>query len=147
MTVRFVPSHVRSARERVATERQRTSAERDAFAQFTDRIADLDTSATNSPVGIDQPAVAQPILRSGSQSDTQLADARDAYRDTVMNVSHYTDEYDESLDEHITAELSPDVATALTTSDQFTSPLQEQLISTRIVHEEATRLTSGTGAG
>lgn len=129
MTVCFVPSHVRSAGEIVATERQRTSAERDAFAQFADRIVDLDTSATNSPTGFDQQPAVQMVLQSDTQSDTRLGDARDAYRDTVMSVPHYAEEYDELLEEHITAELSPDVATALTSGDQLLPPLQEQLVT------------------
>lgn len=129
MTVRFVPSHVRSAREIVATERQRTGTERDAFAQFADRIAAFDVAAVDSATELDQPVATQPAFQSDSQAATQLVDARDAYRETVMSVPHYAEEYDESLQEHVAAELSPEVATALTTGDQFTAPLQERLVA------------------
>jgi hypothetical protein len=110
------------------TEHRRTAAERDAFAQFADRIAALDISADTAPTRT-QPAATQTLLQADSQSDTQLADARTAYRETVMSVPHYAEEYDESLQKHLTAELSPEIATALTTGDQFIPSLQEQLIT------------------
>jgi hypothetical protein len=128
VTVRFVPSHVRSGLEEVMTEHRRTAAERDAFAQFADRIAALDTPADTSTAHT-QPAATQTLLRSESQPDAQLADARTAYRETVMSVPHYAEEYDESLREHLTAEFSPEIAAALTTGDQFIPSLQEQLIT------------------
>ena len=128
VTVRFVPSQIRSALEIVMTEHERTAAERDAFAQFTDRIATIDTSAAMATTH-SQPAAAQTLLQPDSQSDTQLADVRAAYRKTVMSVPHYAEEYDESLREHLTAEFSPEIATALTTGDQFLPSLQEQLIT------------------
>jgi hypothetical protein len=128
VSVRFVPSYVRSAHEVVATERRRTSAERDAFAKFADRIADLESSAA-SPASEDTPAAARPFLQPDSHADTQLARSRDAYRETIMSVPHYDEEYDESLREHLTAEFSPDIATALMTGDQFLPSLQEQLVA------------------
>lgn len=128
MTVHFVPTQVRSAIEEVMTEHRRTAAERDAFAQFADRIAALDISA-DTVVTHPQPTATQTLLQSESQLDTQFADARTAYRETVMSVSHYAEEYDESLREHLTAEFSPEIATALTTGEQFIPSLQEQLIT------------------
>jgi hypothetical protein len=111
------------------TEHSRTAAERDAFAQFADRITALDTPADTGVTMHTQPAATQTLLQSESQPDTQLADARTAYRETVMSVPHYAEEYAESLREHLTAELSPEIATALTTGDQFIPSLQEQLIT------------------
>lgn len=129
VTVRFVPSLARSALEVVITEHRRTAAERDAFARFTNRIAALDTSTDTATTTHTQPAAAQTLLQPDSQTDTQLADARAAYRETVMSVPHYAEEYDESLQEHLTAEFSPEIATALTTGDQFLPSLQEHLIT------------------
>lgn len=129
MTVRFVPNHVRSTREVVMTEHGRTAAERDAFAQFADWIAAFDLSADTSLTTCTQPAAVQTLLQSDSEPDTQLAEARTAYRETVMSVPHYAKEYDESLREHLTAELSPEIATALTTGDQFLPQFQKQLIT------------------
>ena len=110
------------------TEHERTAAERDAFAQFTDQIAALDTSADTAAMH-SQTAAAQTLLQPDSQSDTNLTDARTAYQETVMSVPHYVEEYDESLREHLTAEFSPEIATALTTGDQFLPPFQEQLVT------------------
>ena len=143
VTVRFVPNHVRSALEVVMTEHERTAAERDAFAQFTDQIADLDTSADTMETTPTQPAATQTLLQPDSQMDTQLADVRTAYRETVMSVPHYAEEYDESLQEHLTAEFSPEIATTLTTSDQFLPSLQEHLITeNHQACESRTRLLS-----
>ena len=89
VTVRFVPNHVRSALEAVMTEHERTAAERDAFAQFVDRIADLDTSADTMETTDTQPAAAQTLLQPDSRTDTQLADVHTVYRETVMSVPHY----------------------------------------------------------
>ena len=129
VTVRFVPSHVRSALEEVMTEHERTAAERDVFAQFADRIADLNTSPNTMKTTSTQPAATQTLLQSDLRADTQLADVRTAYRETVMSVPHYAEEYDESLREHLTAEFSPEIATALTTGDQFLPSFQEQLVT------------------
>ena len=129
MTVRFVPRHVRSAIEAVSTERQRTAAERDAFDRFADRVDAVDISTDCSTPRPDRPATTQVALRTESQSKSPLTDTRIAFRETVMDVSHYEEEYDESLKEHLSVEFSPEIATALTTGEQFIPALQEQLVT------------------
>ena len=47
MATRFVPTHVRSAITVIETDHERTTTERDAFANFLHRISDLDVSAVD----------------------------------------------------------------------------------------------------
>lgn len=129
MTVRFAPSHVRSALEVAKTEQRRTESEHDAFAEFADRLAALTVPDDTSATVHTQSAAAQTLLQPESQSNNQLAAAHTAYRETVMSVPHYEEEYDESLREHLTGEFTPDIAAALTTGDQLIPSLQDRLIT------------------
>lgn len=45
-----------------------------------------------------------------------------------MAVDHYADVYDDTLEESLTQEFGPEVATALITSDQLTPQLRDRLI-------------------
>jgi hypothetical protein len=47
-----------------------------------------------------------------------------------MNVAHYDEDYGDSLPESLTEEFSPEVATAVLTSDQLTPHLRSRLIDT-----------------
>jgi|AntRauTorcE11898_2_1112593.scaffolds.fasta_scaffold07649_3 hypothetical protein len=86
-------------------EYDRTSRERDAFAAFVDRVADIDAE---NPRLTDGGSVAVNGSRTG-----RLSEVVDAYRDTVMAVPHYDDEYDDTLPEHVAAEFGEDVALAV----------------------------------
>ena len=130
MTIRFVPTHIESALGVVATERERTKAERNAFTRFADRINDFETTSREPdlPHG---PSVTPHAFESHSGSDTTFAQIRDVYREIVMNVPHYDEEYGESLREHLAMELSPEIAITLTTDshNRFTPSLQDGLIT------------------
>jgi hypothetical protein len=130
MTTRFVPTKTRSAIEVVESDREWTTDERDAFATFTDRIADLDVAAVDpTPDEFQQPS-AQLLVQSphASNAAASLEEVRDIYRETVMAVDHYADVYGDTLAESLAQEFGPEVATTVLTSDQLTPQLRERLV-------------------
>jgi hypothetical protein len=130
MTTRFVPAHVRSAMEIVATDRDRTTSERKAFTRFIDRLSDFSvievTPTTNSP----RPTPVQTALDQTplSRSESQIARVYKLYQETVMGVDHYADEYGDSLSESISEEFGSETAAALRNNDQLTPQLRDRLL-------------------
>ncbi|WP_248516483.1 DUF7260 family protein [Salinarchaeum laminariae] len=114
---------VRRARGAVSFERERLLDEYDAFLEFADRVA-------NVPVA-PRPDGGRPMsgpLVSGAKQDSGLSEVRSAYRDTVMSVPHFETDYDESLQEHMATELSPELASAVVEGSQFTPALRQPLV-------------------
>ncbi len=114
--------YVAEARSLVDRERERTAEERDAFLKFEREVSGIE--ATKSvPTG--ESAVA---MVTGS-TDHQLEQVQDAYRETVMSVPHYEDEYDEPIGVNMTAELGEEVAAAVFDGTRFTPQLKHGLVS------------------
>ena len=130
MVTRFVPTHVRSAIAVVETDHERTTTERDAFASFLHRISDLDVSSVDFQPDHAHQASTQTLVapETSEHAESQLKHVRDAYRDTVMNVAHYDEDYGDSLPESLAEEFGPEIATAVLTSDQLTPHLRSRLI-------------------
>ncbi|MFC7185632.1 DUF7260 family protein [Halorubrum yunnanense] len=121
-------SVIDEAREAVRVERRRTADEREAFRAFRGRVESVPTEAvspggspatagvadvTASPSGSGTPADARaggPATPPGSG----LVAVRDAYAETVMSVPHYEEEYDDTYERSVAAELGPELAYALT---------------------------------
>lgn len=108
-------------------ERRRAAAEFEAFDEFLSRLRGFSSSGasvTTEPVGggslIQQQAVAH---------GDALAKVRDAYRDTVMAVAHYEEDYDETLIEHMSAELGEEIAYATVQGGPLTEPLKRGLMA------------------
>lgn len=97
-------------------EHTEVTVERDAFVQFTERLATIDPVTTHP--GKNQ---ARPVGSRDPSAD-RLERVRAAYRETVMSVSHYDGVYGESLVEHVTGECGRDLAAGLhaETSVSFT---------------------------
>ncbi|EMA54285.1 DUF7260 family protein, partial [Halococcus salifodinae] len=130
MATRFAPTHVRSAIAVVETDHERTITERDAFARFADCVSEFEVSSVDLHPDHAQQAPAQTLVapETAARAKSPLARVRDAYRDTVMGVPHYDEEYDDSLPESLTGEFSPEVAAAVLTSEQLTPHLRDRLI-------------------
>jgi hypothetical protein len=129
----FIPD----ARAVLRREHERAGDERDAFARFGRRVANLDATPeqgfATGDVGSNHgpgPGVGTLALsgNTGSPPDDRLAQARRAYRDTVMSVPHYEEEYGESLSENVSAEFGESVALALEGADAFTPGLRRTLV-------------------
>jgi hypothetical protein len=130
MATRFVPTHVRSAITVVETDHERTTTERDAFASFLHRISDLDISSIDLQPNHAHQASTQTLAtpETPEHAESQLERVRNAYRDTVMSVPHYDEDYGDSLPESLAEEFGPEIATAILTSDQLTPHLRNLLI-------------------
>lgn len=117
-------TYLPDARQRVAEERDRTRAEREAFGKFADRVSGL---------GVHQPATgtrqaAGAVAVDASPEGATTREVRRAYRETVMAIDHYDQEYDEPLSAHLRAEVGAEVATAVTEDQPVTPQLREAVV-------------------
>jgi hypothetical protein len=124
------------------TEVTRTTAERDALRQFRARIAQIDPDS-QSPTTETTPSSASQTLSTGLTGLTDIIRTRtqhttlttsgaltqvhEAYRETVMALDHYEQEYDEPLAENLAAEVGDDLATAITSNERFPSQIKQSL--------------------
>lgn len=122
-------AYVREAADAGQHERRRVLAERDAFETFADRVSALDPAPTEPTAsGFDgQMAAVRTVDR--TDGDVTLRRVLGAYRDTVMSVPHYREEYDETVPESLAAELGPDTATALASNGTLSEAAQSALVS------------------
>lgn len=126
-TVReHVLSPVKTAQERAKREYEEVRTERRAYNQFKERVSGVDTVPASQAHSI-------PSISSVDTLDRESVErVRSVFRATVMSVDHYDDLYRESLNEHVAAELSPEIATLLQTekTTNFTEPAKTVLIGT-----------------
>ncbi|QAU11855.1 hypothetical protein EKH57_03280 [Halorubrum sp. BOL3-1] len=133
-------AYVRDAEAACRSERRRVLDGRDAFESFAARVAEMDTvpvAMDSTPSGV--PAGAFGGIGSGGSGippgggpaggDVTLRRVLAAYDDTVLSLSHYREEYDETATESLAAELGPDAATALATDGGLSSGAQSALVN------------------
>ena len=126
-------SYVRDATADCRGERRRVLDERAAFEEFADRVSGLDpapASSTASSFGGPTAAIRTDttVEVGGGTDDVRLRRVLAAYRDTVMSLPHYREEYDETIPESLAAELGPDTATALASNGTLSSGAQSALV-------------------
>lgn len=114
---------VRRAQRLVAAERDRLLDEHEAFGGFADRVECVPVGA-----GPDDSHTTGRSLLTGMQSGGRLQVIRDTYRESVMAVEHFETDYDESLEEHMAVELSPELAAAVVDGSQVTPALRRSLV-------------------
>jgi hypothetical protein len=104
--LRAAVDRIETARDRVSQDRREVRAELCALERFADRVEALDagTAGTASPGGVTVLSRATPDA---------MADVREAYRSTVMDVDHYDEVYGEELRTNVAAELTPEIANAM----------------------------------
>lgn len=125
MVTHFIATHTRSGLEVLATEREVTNAELDAFAEFSDRLTAMEVSSSLDD-NHNQRLNVQTTMQ--SQSDNQLQRVQEAYRETVMDVPYYDEVYNESLLESLAEEFGSEIASALMTNEYLTPPLRNQIL-------------------
>lgn len=124
--------HLRDALSLVDEERSHTAAERDAFENFAREIAALEPTA--EPAAHSASTGSGPVMTQASAipadrpPDDGLDTVASAYRNTVMEVPHYREEYGESLAENMTAEFGQELAAAVVDGSRLTPVLQNALI-------------------
>jgi hypothetical protein len=122
MTVLGELQYIPGAQAAIREERSRVIEEREAFRTFGEDVASFspatDCEVTHQTVS---------IPRTGTQ--TAMTDrVREVYRKTVMDVSHFEAEYDESLATNMTQELGTAVTEAVTSRQSLTPPLKQSLV-------------------
>ncbi|WP_123620415.1 hypothetical protein [Halorubrum sp. CSM-61] len=126
-------AYVRDAKANCHDERRRVLDERAAFEEFADRVSGLDPApASSTAPSFDGPTAAVRTVsavdgRSGT-GDVRLRRVLAAYRDTVMSLPHYGEEYDETVPESLAAELGPDTTAALASNGTLSSGAQTALV-------------------
>lgn len=120
-------TYLRDARETCSEEQSRLRTERAAFERFRRRIASM--SVTGQQVG--QAGHGGTMLAQANAVDaqSQLRQVRDAYEETVMSVPHYEEDYGESIEEHLAAELGEELAVAVVDGDRLTPQIQRALVA------------------
>ncbi len=123
----FIPR----ARKLCAEERRRTDEEARAFDRFGRRVAKLEATAGQGPVGGQRVPAAGTVAAATASTpdDRNLRAIREAYRETVMSVDHYEEEYGETLAENLAAEFDDEVATAVADGGQLTPGLKRLVAS------------------
>ncbi|WP_128906654.1 DUF7260 family protein [Halorubrum amylolyticum] len=127
-------AYVRDAKADCRAERRRVLDERAAFEEFADCVSGLDPApASSTASSFDGPAAAVRTVsavdgRNGTGDDIRLRRVLAAYRDTVMSLPHYREEYDETIPDSLAAELGPDTAAALASNGTLSSGAQSALM-------------------
>ncbi|EMA66408.1 DUF7260 family protein [Halorubrum kocurii] len=127
-------AYVRDAKADCRSERRRVLDERDAFEEFADRVSGLDPApASSTASALDGPATAVRTVSTvnrgkGAGDDVRLRRVLAAYRDTVMALPHYREEYDETVPESLAAELGPDTAAALAANGTLSTGAKSALV-------------------
>lgn len=113
---------IRRAPKLVAEERERLREEREAFSAFADRVERVPV-ATRA----DGCRSTGGSWMAGTRTRGGLQSVHDAYRQSVMAVDHYETDYDESLEEHMATELSPELAATVVNGSHVTPALRRSL--------------------
>jgi len=123
-------AYVRDAKDECRGERRRVLDERAAFEEFADRVSGLDPApASSTAPSFDGPAVAVRAAHGANGTDDiRLRRVLAAYRDTVMSLPHYREEYDETVPESLAAELGPDTTAALASNGTLSAGAQSALV-------------------
>ena len=130
LTVLLMIGHAQDGIETCQDERERLSAERDAFQTFLNRVRSIDPAVTNSSAGAaTDPSEAQhPTLADTDPGDATLKNVLSAYKGTVQSLPHYREEYDETLTENLSAELGQDIVTSLATNKVLVPATKRALV-------------------
>lgn len=120
---------ISAAETTLDSERESLKDERKAMNRFHTRLASIDVSNSLSPTATTKLKNAIIGRSRSTDSAEQLEKVEDAYRETVMSVPHYEEDYDHSLLGDLIEEFGPDLAHRLDTADALTPPLHETLLT------------------
>ena len=140
-----VPQQIPRAHDILDKEVTRTSAERDALRQFRAQCAQIEPDSHSPTTGMDTttPSSASQTLSTGltgltnmirtrtqhttPTTSSALTQVHEAYRETVMALDHYDEEYNEPLAVNLAAEVGDDLASAITANERFPSQIKQSL--------------------
>lgn len=124
--------HVWDAETLLDAELRRLAAERDAFSEFGRRVADIEAAETSAAVQ----TTGGLVTATATVTEDRLDHVQDAYRETVMDVEHFEEDYGEPLAENLAAEFGDGLAVAVVDGGQFTPQLKSALVQSA---QEASR--------
>lgn len=131
------PKSIKSVKE----EKTRAEEKRDAFEQFATSVNDL--TPINLKKGVTGKQNRELLFTPADSPEDQIDTVCTLYRETIMNVGHYNEEYGESLPTNISTELGPDCAAAVLTNSNFNSSVQKALVQkSRIAAQERDRFVT-----
>lgn len=141
-------AYLQNAKEECHRERRRVTDERDAFEEFADRVSGFDPAPTESPsMNLGGPTASVRRVDGSGGDDVKLRRVLTAYRDTVMSLPHYMEEYDETIPESLAAELGPDTAASLASNRTLSAGAQSALVTrSRRAAEARSSLADAIGA-
>lgn len=118
----YVLAPVSTAARVVDEERTEVRAERDAYREFSERLAAIDSAPPTPPDRATR-------FTSDTATTDRIQRVRTAFRETVLDTPHYDDVYDESLLEHLAGEFGPEVADGLRpeSSMSLSAPYKQKL--------------------
>lgn len=122
MTPDSVRVALTEAVEWLHTEERLIEEEHRSFAAFETRVESIGPEPFPATANGTRTAT---LVRSTEPS--RLSRVREAYRETVMAVSHYEPEYGDSLAESLETEFSPELAAVLARGSELTAPVYQQL--------------------
>jgi hypothetical protein len=120
-----------------ANDRQKSGDESNPVSPVYTTTIDPDQAQTDG--GPTASTTVRTLFGTGAEtttSDSASEQIRTSYRETVMVVPHYNDEYDESLAANLNAEFGPDLATPIIENERVTPQLRNGLLTaSRHAHE------------
>lgn len=119
-------SKISHAKTLVETELKLVKEEKRAFTRFIDRLRDVQVT-DGKPIESENRGPATLVMDSRKTSE-DIIKIRQDYRETVMTVSHYEDEYGDTLQANMTADLGPTIARQIADGETLTQTLYEALL-------------------
>ena len=117
--------YVAAARTRCSVETRRTRREAVAFDRFATRVRDVDPVVSRTAAARVGSVLVATDDRTGS--GRRIREITATFRDTVMSVPHYDEEYGESLAEHMAIEFGDELTIAVVETRQFTPQVKQGL--------------------
>lgn len=121
------------AKKTIKKECKRTIAERDAFEEVNARISNIErqsqfTEKSGDSLNQEAQTLLYEPVRSVSPNSAHLESIKIAFKETVMAVDHYDDEYGETFQEYLTNEFGTGLFELLASSSMMDSELQRALL-------------------
>lgn len=113
--------YLRAARHCIVVESERLQNEQTAFSEFA-------TTVHQMSIIPPQRNPSAPFKSRVATSENQLRTIRNCYRENIMTVPHYEEDYDETLKENMRVEFNNEIATAVVDGTQCTPQLQRLLV-------------------
>lgn len=104
------------------------SDELTAFKRFRATLVAIDPTPQPAGTATTSAGSVTALTAQQPEPDSSLRTVREAYRETVMAVPHFEDEYDDTLAANMSAEFGPELGTQIATGSRLTPQLYQALL-------------------